>query len=362
MKRRNFLKGSILACGATVAEFALPTSVLAAARKNILVLGGTSFLGPATVEAALVQGHNVTLFNRGVTNPDLFPQLEKLHGFRSLDPAKQNLSALNGERTWDAIIDVWPHEPTVASSIASLLKDRTHHYLYVSSIAAYSSVAQINLTEDTPIRPFNGDETDYSFGKAESERRLEGLIGNKLTIVRPGPIHGPRDGSPDMLSWLLRAQSGGQHIGPGEGHEYVQNIDVKDIAHFLIMAIDRHITGTFNLTGHPMSFREYLAACNDATDSNAEWIWVTQSFLVEQGLTDRKWFLAYVPDPARKGLFQISSEKAFQAGWQPRPFRETAMDILGYYRTPNSITHEWRDPLAPEKEQAVLNAWKQRST
>src|SRR3982751_5312834 len=84
-------------------------------QRRILILGGTLFLGPALVEAALARGHAVTLFNRGVTNPELFPNVEKLRGFRSTDPDDQNLSAL-GRRHWDAVIDVWPHDPTVVES------------------------------------------------------------------------------------------------------------------------------------------------------------------------------------------------------------------------------------------------------
>jgi 2'-hydroxyisoflavone reductase len=367
MKRRQFLKRSLITGSSMIATLALSRSAFSASpRKNILVLGGTSFLGPAIVEAALIGGHNVTLFNRHITNPDMFPQLEKLWGFRAIDPHQQNLNSLEGSRHWDAVIDVWTHEPTLAASAATLLKDRTDHYLYVSSIGVYASYSQPSMNEDAPILPYNGKEEDYSPAKAESERRLKATVGSKLTIVRPTGIAGWRGSGPDVLSWLLRAQSGGRHIGPGDGSDPYQIVDVKDVARFLVTSVERQITGTFNLTGRVMTFREFLAACNKATNSNAEWIWIPRDLLAKEGIADWNHFMGWRSDPAWRGFSQISSEKAFSAGWEPRSFTETASDSLEWYRTPGNKIWDWRDPqqmpwsdpLTPEKEQSVLSAWK----
>src|SRR5215472_273662 len=136
MLRRRFLKNSLLAAGLAALSRSLPMWAFASVPKRILILGGTRFLGPAIVEAALAGGHAVTVFNRGISNPHLFPYLEKLRGFRSDDSANQNLSELVN-RSWDAVIDVWPYEPPLVESAARFLKSHTKHYLYVSSIAAY---------------------------------------------------------------------------------------------------------------------------------------------------------------------------------------------------------------------------------
>jgi 2'-hydroxyisoflavone reductase len=135
MLRRDFLKTSIAASLTFVAL--APIRALGAPKpKRILVLGGTFFLGPAFVESAIANGHSVTLFNRGVTNPELFPEVEKLRGYRSAVPDDQNLSAL-GRRRWDVVVDIWPNDPNLAESAARELADRTEHYIYVSSIGAY---------------------------------------------------------------------------------------------------------------------------------------------------------------------------------------------------------------------------------
>jgi 2'-hydroxyisoflavone reductase len=337
------------------------------APKRILVLGGTLFLGPAIVEAAVANGHEVTLFNRGVTNPDLFPHLEKLRGFRSEDSNDQDLSAL-AHRRFDAIVDVWPNNPDLASSAAEFLKDHAAHYLYVSSVAAYDSkeFAKAGIDESAPMEPWNGPGGSYSRGKAESERRLHKIIGERLTLVRPGPIKGQRDDTPDLLTWLVRARQGGEHIAPGDGTDPVEWVDVKDVARFLVMAIDNAVYGTFNLAGKSISFREFLENCKTVTNSDVQFTWIPRDFLHEHGLepdsvlhTFAGNFPHWRPDPATRGLYQVSSEKAFRAGWRTRSFAETAFDCLSDFHFSHPMSPS--EYLSPEKEKEVLAAWSHRS-
>jgi nucleoside-diphosphate-sugar epimerase len=368
MQRRTFIQHSMAAIAGAACVPLLSTQANAiASPRHILVLGGTGFLGPALVEAAIAAGHTVTLFNRGVTNPDLFPHVEKLRGFRSSDSRGQDLSSL-AHRHFDAAVDVWPNDPALAESAAEFLKDRVRHYLYVSSIAAYDSkeFERPGIEENAALEPWKGPARAYSRGKAESERRLHSIRGEEITIVRPGPIKGTRDTTPDLLTWLVRAQNGGTHIAPGSGEDPVELVDVKDVARFLLFAIDRSLYGTFNLTGRPMSFRQFLDACKTTTRSDAKFEWIPQTFLREHGLdTDSALntfagnFPLWRPAGARPGLFQISSAKAFGAGWQTRAFQETALDCLSYFRTLRENL-EWDDYLSEDKERQVLDAWAHR--
>lgn len=370
MNRRSFLKRSLMATAASACSPFFSNWVFASASpKRILVLGGTRFLGPAIVEAAVAEGHAVTLFNRGVTNPDLFPHIEKLRGFRSGDPNDEDLSAV-GRRSFDVIVDVWPSDPAMVASAAEFLKDRAPHYLYVSSVSAYDSkeLTKAGLDENAPLEPWNGPGGKYNREKAESERRLHAILGDKVAIVRPGPIKGERDLTPDLYTWLVRAQNGGQHIGPGDGSDPVELVDVKDVARFLMLAIGGSLHGAFNLTGRPMSFREFLDACKAATRSDAQFVWIPQDFLQQHGLeTDRALglyagnFPLWRPKGEMPGLWQISSEKAFRAGWQTRAFQETALDCLASFRSLGE-TWYWNDYLPADKEKQVLDAWARRSS
>lgn len=370
MNRRNFMKRSLMATAASACSslFSIP-SLANVTPKRILVLGGTFFLGPALVEAAVAEGHSITLFNRGITNPDLFPHLEKLRGYRSKDPGDQDLSSL-ARRHFDVIVDVWPNDPAVVASAAEFLKDHASHYLYVSSVAAYDSkeFTKPGIEENAPLEPLNGAGRQYNRGKAESERRLHAILGERLTIVRPGPIKGGRDDTPDLLAWLVRAQNGGRHIAPGDGSDPVEMVDVKDVARFLTLAIDRPLYGIFNLTGRAMTFREFLNACKTATRSGAEFVWIPQNFLHQHQLeTDFALglfagnFPFWRPVGSNPGLFQVSSEKAYRSGWRTRAFEETAFDCLSSFRARNE-TLDWTDYLSADKEKQVLDAWASHSS
>ena len=155
MRRREFLKRSLLAGAGAAWASVWPLRAWGLAPKKILVLGGTLFLGPALVEALVANGHTVTLFNRGVTHPELFPYLERLRGFRSADANDQDLTAL-AHRKFDVIVDVWPNDPDMVATAAQFLKDRAQHYLFVSSVAAYDGKewSQPAMNEDTPLEPF----------------------------------------------------------------------------------------------------------------------------------------------------------------------------------------------------------------
>lgn len=365
MRRREFVKRSLLAgAGAACASW-WPLRAWGVTSKKILVLGGTQFLGPALVEALVSDGHTVTLFNRGVTHPELFPYLEKLRGFRSADANDQDLAAL-AHRRFDVIVDVWPNDPDVVASAAQSLKDRAQHYLFVSSVAAYdiNQWSQPAMNEDTPLEPFPGTGRTYNRNKAESERRLQALVGERLTIVRPGPIKGNRDDTPDLLTWLLRMQKGGEHIAPGDGQDPVEFVDVKDVARFLAMAIERSLYGTFNLTGRSIPFREFLDACRKVTRSDATLTWIPRQFLHEHGLepddvlhTFAGNFPMWREDPKKQGLFRVSSAKAFAAGWETRPFEETALDALSFFYSSQMDRPNF---LTAAKEKEVLDAWKRR--
>jgi 2'-hydroxyisoflavone reductase len=367
MHRRELIKAALCTSGAFLLLGESPIQAFASSTpKNVLVLGGTYFLGPAFVEAARGWGHSVTLFNRGVTNPEMFPHIEKLRGYRSPATDEEDLSAL-AKRRWDAVIDVWPHDPSVVASAAKLLKDRTKHYLYVSSIGAYADdqLSQPHITEETPLARWNGDQSPYDRGKAESERQLNAIIGRNLTIVRPCGIKGVRDDTPgDVLNWLRRLQRGTRHIAPGDGTDHLTIVDVRDVSEFLVLAIDQSIYGTFNLTGRPMTFRYFIEQCKAVTHSDAELVWIPGDFLHQHGMDAEyapNWlrkFPNWRPEPLLRGFFQVSSDKAYGVGWQTRPLRDTLIDTLEYVASVDG--YQWKDTLSPEQEAELLELWAHR--
>ncbi|MET0399376.1 MAG: NAD-dependent epimerase/dehydratase family protein, partial [Longimicrobiaceae bacterium] len=154
---------------------------------KLLVLGGTVFLGRHLVEAALARGHEVTLFNRGRHNPELFPECEKLRGDRD-----GGLDALRGRR-WDAVVDTSGQVPRVVRDSAELLADAVEHYTFVSTLAVYADFPAVpGIDESFPLAAPEdpaAEEVDFrTLGplKALCERAAEAALPGRVLAVRAG--------------------------------------------------------------------------------------------------------------------------------------------------------------------------------
>jgi len=363
VRRREFVKN---VCSLACATFIYGRRLGATPRKRLLVIGGTDFVGPAVVEAGVIAGYQVALFNRGVTNPGLFPTLEHIRGYRSADAKDQGFSGLAG-RTWDAAVDVWPSDPVMVQTMAEFLRGRVGHYLFVSSGAAYQNFGQPGINENDALRPFRAGVPNYSDGKAESERRLNAIFGPKLTIVRPCSIDGYRNDGANLQTWLTRFQRGGSRIAPGTGKELTQFIDTKDVGRFLAHAIERSLLGAFNVVGEPEPFRDFIEACKSATDSSLELVSVPEDFLREQDADYARFFPFWQNRTLPEGFYQMNGAKARKTGWRCRAFSETAADTLQWYReregmlpTANGNAGHWQDPLSETREAEIIRRWRTR--
>jgi 2'-hydroxyisoflavone reductase len=321
---------------------------------KLLVLGGTKFLGRAAVEAALARGDEVTLFNRGETNPELFPEVEKLRGDRDGD-----LSALEG-REWDAVIDPSGYVPRIVRASAELLQGSVGHYLYVSSASVYAEPYVAGFDETAPTLELEDPETEdvgshYGALKAACERVVAGIFPDAHTNVRAGLIVGPHDGSGRFTYWPLRISMGGQVLAPGPPEGLVQFVDVRDLGAWLVEACARRVVGPFNATCEPVALREALAACGDA-----ELVWVDEEFLVEHGVEPWMELPLWIPS-AHAEFLQMSVAKAVAAGLRFRPLEETARDTLAWARESGEqlvTSTPWGSAgLDPAKEAELLEAW-----
>lgn len=327
---------------------------------RLLVLGGTVFLGRHLVEAALRQGHEVTLFNRGRHNPDLFPGVEKLRGDRD-----GGLGVLKGGR-WDAVIDTCGYVPRLVQASADLLADAVEHYAFISTISVYESTSQRYIDEDSPVGrladPTVEDVTGETYGplKALCEQAAEAAMPGRALIVRPGLIVGPHDPTDRFTYWPHRMAQGGQVLAPGNPEAPVQIIDVRDLAEWLVRMIAAGETGTFNATGpeQPYTMARFLDKCRDTVESEAQLVWVGQDFLLEQGV--EPW--SEVPlwlGGEEEGLLAVSVEKATGRGLTFRPLAETVQATLAWSRT-RPTDHDWRAGLDRDKEESLLKAWAER--
>ncbi len=321
---------------------------------KLLVLGGTVFLGRHLVEAALTRGHELTLFNRGQHNPDLFPQTEKLRGDRDGD-----LDALLG-REWNAVIDTCGYVPRIVSQSVDLLADAVDRYVFISSISAYADASKPGIREDSPLAtPETTTEeiTSESFGplKVACEQVVAGSCAERSLIIRPGLIVGPNDPTDRFTYWPVRLNRGGDVVAPAPENAPVQIIDVRDLAAWIIRLVETGVGGVFNAAGpaYPLTMGAMLDQCRQAIDSRARLRWLPADELLAAGVEPWSDLPLWLPGDEMAGLLATDISRGLASGLTFRPLGETARDTLVWaQRRPND--HEWRAGLSPEREQMLL--------
>lgn len=336
-------------------------------RMKLLVLGGTLFLGRHIVQAALDRRHDVTLFNRGRTHPDLFPNTERLHGDRAGD-----LRALRG-CTWDAVIDTSGYVPRLVQASAAVLKEGVGHYIFISSISVYADLRQPGVTEAAPVRTLAdptieevGPQT-YGALKALCERAVDALMPGRALIVRPGLLVGPHDPTGRFTYWVQRVAAGGEVLAPGAPERQVQCIDARDVAMWIVQMAEECATGIFHVTGpdERLSMGELLEACRQTLNREVRFTWVPEAFLFEHGVTPWAELPLWVP-PHATGLLAIDISKAQRAGLSLRPLVDTIRETFSWaaQRAPetSAVTRlasgeRTQAGLAPARERALLHTW-----
>lgn len=356
--------GSVLSASARAADAAKPSR---SGSKRLLILGGTAYLGPEVVEAAQKRGWTITLFNRGKTNPGLFPDLEKLHGDR-----KDDLESLKG-RDWDYVVDTSGYVPGHVSMSAELLRDRVKQYVFVSTISVYGNeVPKVGMTEQDAVAPMpEGADpekvTGLTYGplKALCEKAAEDAMPGRATNIRPGLIVGPGDPTDRYTYWPVRVAKGGEVLAPGTPRDPVQMVDVRDLAEFIVRTLEDGSVGVYNATGPAggMPIGEMLEACKRAAGSDARFLWADAEFLEAQQIGPWQDMPTWVPPVgAMAGFSRIDVSKAVSKGLRFRPHEETARDTLAWWKEQPEARRggAMKAGLTPEREAAAIAALKAR--
>ena len=310
---------------------------------RILVLGGTKFLGRHTVDVALARGHEVTLFNRGITRPDLFPDVEKLRGDRDGD-----LSALDG-RCFDAVVDTSGFVPSIVRETIDALGG-VGHYTFVSTISVYADVS----TPPTESSPLSDDE-EYGGLKARCEEVVRERFPDAF-IPRPGLIVGPWDTTGRFTYWPERLADGGRVLAPAPPEANAQVIDARDLAGWIVHAAENGTSGTYNAVDRPCTRATLVETCRGVANSDAEIVWVDPAFLAKHEVGEWMELPLWLSSPEYAGMLSVDPSPAFAAGLETRPLEETARDTLEWIRSGQAPT-DTEAGLDRAKEQQLLDAW-----
>ena len=329
---------------------------------RILIIGGTRFLGRHLVEAALARRHEVTLFNRGQSNPDLFPQLETIIGDREKD-----LDKLSG-RIWDTAIDVAGYLPRIVRLSAEFLEPNVSRYVFISSLSVYADFRKIGIDESYPVGKIEGESVEEITGetygplKALCEKAVREVYGERALIVRPGLIVGPHDPTDRFTYWPVRVTRGGDVLAPQKPEAVTQIIDVRDLSDFIIKLVEENASGIYNATGpeYELTMGNLLEVSKQVSGSDADFKWASVEFLNQNKVEAWSDMPAWIPDDEEGvGFARIDSSKAIHAGLKFRPLEETVRDTLEWAKT-RPVDHEWKAGLTAEREAEVLALLKEK--
>lgn len=326
---------------------------------NILIIGGTRFVGRHIAAALSERGHSVTLFNRG-SDPSVHADLEQIHGDRATD-----LGRLEG-RTWDVVIDTSGYTPDVVETSARYFADRAGHYVFISTRSVYDQARSDGSDENAPLQqlPEGVDPSVYSeewYGalKALCEQQVQNAFGDRATIVRPGLVAGPFDPTDRFTYWPVRFDEGGDVLTP-LGTTALQYIDARDLAAFVADAAERSISGTFNCVtpGGTLTFADLFEAClSEASAEDANVVAMPDEFLGAHDVRPWSEMPLWVPHASEyASITKTDSSRAFDAGLRTRPLHETVRDTLAWARLAEKRPGALKAGLSPEREAELLAA------
>ena len=326
---------------------------------NLLVLGGTRFVGYHLVAEARGRGHAVSVFNRGQTRAEPLPGVENIRGDRD-----GGLAAL-GDRRWDAVVDTSGYFPRLVRDSARYLAPLVDKYLFISTISVYADFSRPGLTEDAELATTDDPASEelggeaYGALKALCEAEVAAALPGRALVVRPGLIVGPQDPTDRFTYWPLRVARGGEVLAPGRPDYPAQFIDVRDLAGWCLDLLADGVTGTYHVTG-PVggtTLGELLAAGQSVGGGpGTEISWVPEGFLLEQGVGPWSDLPMWLPED-QIGLMAVDIGRAVALGLRTRPIKDTVRDTLIWARGRGEV--ELRAGLSPEREAELLAAWRQ---
>lgn len=307
---------------------------------QILVLGGTAWLGRAIVDAAISHGHEVTCLARGTSGAPP-SQAKFVPADRDQPSSNQPYGSVVGE-DWDVVVDVARHPGQVREAVAAL-KGVARRFIFVSSSNVYASQRPVNQTEEAPlVAPLESDVmksmADYGEAKVACESAVVEAFGtDRSLIVRSGLIGGPGDWSGRSGYWPWRfanpSNPRGAVLVPESGELASALIDVRDLAAWLVGCGQSGLTGVFNAAANRMTFADHLACARRVAGHEGSVASASTSWLLDSGVQawmGEKSLPLWLNDPDWLGFQASDTQRAEAAGLTARPLTETLADTLDW--------------------------------
>lgn len=337
---------------------------------DILILGGTRFLGRHFVEAALARGHRVTLFHRGTSANPFGLDVECRIGDRDPLLGDGLLGLKDGQ--WDVVLDTSGYIPRHVRASVDCLAGRVGRYVFISSVSAYADLSQQGLDETAATAVLTNPDSediaaDYGALKAASEQIVLSAFGRAALVVRPGLIVGPHDPTDRFTYWAARFGAptlldarGSVAAMPAPPGRAIQLIDARDAVLWILFALQAQRGGVYNLCSPPERFTmgDLAEAGHKLSVTRGFDIaihWVDDAHLLSAGVVPWTGLPLWIPasDPLYQGLAAVDVRRATETGLSIRPLAETLTDTLESLVV-STIGHRFADPLSGELEQRLV--------
>jgi 2'-hydroxyisoflavone reductase len=322
---------------------------------DLLILGGTQWLGRRLAQEAIARGHRVTSLARGEAGATADGAV-LVRADRSRPDAYDEVAV----HEWDAVIDV-TRQPGFARRAAAALGPRAAHWTFISSGNVYAAHDQPGADESVALMPpLEADEsTPETYGEAKSaiEQAYRDALGDRLLAVRPGLIAGPGDESGRSGYWVARAaRDDDPMLVPDILDAAAQAIHIDDLVGFTLDSSERRLTGAFNAVGDRMTFGDWLDISREVGGHRGEVVAVDPSWLAQQGVAE--WsgpesLPLWIIDPEWNAFQDRSNAAAKEAGLRLRPVEQLLAEVLDWERA-EGLDRERRAGLSAARERELL--------
>ncbi len=306
---------------------------------KLLLIGGPSFIGLHTIEQALARGHQVSMFNRGRTNPHLYPEVERLVGDRT---SRDDLAVLRG-REWDVVVDTCGYDHRVVALTLEALQGSVRHYTFISSVSVYADYRaprreddpkdQLIGDPDVPMTRSYGGSAHYGPLKVLCEAEVAKAFPGASVMIRLTLGVGPNDhgnSTHRMAYWAQRIRDHDVVLVPGPPDRLVDFIDVRDLAEFVVRTAERGGSGPYNLAAPPIPITDLLTLAKGIYGTNPELVFADSDWLVAEGVRPNTEVPWWIPGEDHRFHFAVDGNKAISEGLRIRPFQETIRDSVAW--------------------------------
>jgi nucleoside-diphosphate-sugar epimerase len=326
---------------------------------DILILGGTQWLGRELAAEAIRRGHRVTCLARGTAGAVVDGAV-----LVAADRSQPGAYDFVAEQEWDAVIDV-TREPGFARRAAADLAPHAAHWTFISSGNVYAAQNEPGADESAALTPpLEADEsTPETYGEAKSaiEQAYREALGDRLLIIRPGLIAGPGDTSGRSGYWVARAARDNEPmLVPDILDAPVQAIHVDDLVRFTLDSAERRLIGVFNAVGDRGTFGTWLERSRQVGGHRGEVVAVSPGWLAAHEVAE--WSGAeslplWIIDPEWNAFLDRSNRAAVEAGLELRPLDQLLGELLEWERG-EGLERERGAGLSVVRERELLAAFR----